>query len=96
MRVAPLRPAMGTPSEPAVTTSSCCGCPSTAARFVYWNTTLGLFQMLVQKFARKHCMALTSAVTEETTHVVMKTGECNPQVIPGLLWRPKLYLWPQL
>lgn len=29
--------------------------------------------MLVQKFARKHCMALTSAVTEETTHVVMKT-----------------------
>ncbi|XP_048223026.1 breast cancer type 1 susceptibility protein [Perognathus longimembris pacificus] len=36
----------------------------------------GLIQkefVLVQKFARKHHITLTSAVTEETTHVVMKT-----------------------
>lgn len=32
------------------------------------------FQMLVQKFARKHHINLTDLVTEETTHVIMKTG----------------------
>uniref|UniRef100_A0A8C3X367 Breast cancer type 1 susceptibility protein homolog n=1 Tax=Catagonus wagneri TaxID=51154 RepID=A0A8C3X367_9CETA len=29
--------------------------------------------MLVQKFARKHCITLTNLITEETTHVIMKT-----------------------
>lgn len=30
--------------------------------------------MLVQKFARKHHVTLTNLITEETTHVIMKTG----------------------
>lgn len=30
--------------------------------------------MLVHKFARKHHITLTNLITEETTHVIMKTG----------------------
>lgn len=30
--------------------------------------------MLVHKFARKHHIAVTDVITEETTHVIMKTG----------------------
>ncbi|XP_017723125.1 PREDICTED: breast cancer type 1 susceptibility protein [Rhinopithecus bieti] len=35
--------------------------------------------MLVYKFARRYHIALTNLITEETTHIVMKTGlECGP------------------
>lgn len=30
--------------------------------------------MLVEKFAKKHHIALTNQISEETTHVIMKTG----------------------
>lgn len=30
--------------------------------------------MRVHKFARKHHITLTDLITEETTHVIMKTG----------------------
>lgn len=30
--------------------------------------------MLVHKFGRKHQITVTDLITEETTHVIMKTG----------------------
>lgn len=30
--------------------------------------------MIVQKFAEKYHLALTDVITEETTHVIIKTG----------------------